>query len=68
MGRIKDKNITDLTKAEDIKKKWQEYKEIYKEGLHDPDNHDGMITHLELSRHPGMRSPVGLRKHHYKQN
>ena len=47
MGRIKDKNITDLTKAEDIKKKWQEYKEIYKEGLHDPDNHDVVISHLE---------------------
>ena len=37
----------DLTEAEDIKKKWQEYKEIYKEGLHDPDNHDVVISHLE---------------------
>ena len=37
----------DLTKAEDTKKRWQEYKELYKKDLHDPDNHDGVITHLE---------------------
>ena len=37
----------DLTEAEDIKKRWQEYTELYKKGLHDPDNHDGVITHLE---------------------
>ena len=37
----------DLTEAEDIKKRWQEYRELYKKNLHDPDNHDGMITHLE---------------------
>ena len=37
----------DLTEAEDIKKKWQEYKELYKKDLHDPDNHNGVITHLE---------------------
>ena len=48
MGSIKDRNATDLTKAEDIKKRWQEYKEeLYKKDLHDPDNHDGVITHLE---------------------
>ena len=48
MGRIKDKNITDLTKAEDIKKRWQEYtEELLKKDLHDPDKHDGVITHLE---------------------
>ena len=48
MGSIKDKNCIDLTKAEDIKKRWQEYtEELYKKYLHDPDNHDGMITHLE---------------------
>ena len=47
------------------KKRWQEYtEEQYKKDLHDPDNHDGVITHLE--RHPGMRSQVGLRKHHNK--
>ena len=47
MGTIKDRNSMDLTKAEDIKKKWQEYtEELYKKDLHDPDNHDGMITHL----------------------
>ena len=48
MGSIKDRNGTDLTEAEDIKKRWQEYTgELYKKVLHDPDNHDGMITHLE---------------------
>ena len=47
MGTIKDRNGTDLTEAEDIKKRWQEYTELYKKDLHDPDNHNGMITHLE---------------------
>ena len=48
MGTIKDRNSTDLTEAEDIKKRWQEYtEELYKKELHDPDNHDGVITHLE---------------------
>ena len=47
MGLIKDKNGTDLTEAEDIKKRWQEYKELYKKDLHKPDNHNGVITHLE---------------------
>ena len=47
MGSIKDRNGRDLTEAEDIKKKWQEYTELYKKDLHDPDNHDGVITHLE---------------------
>ena len=48
MGSIKDRNGTDLTEAEDIKKRWQEYtEELYKKVLHDPDNHNGMITHLE---------------------
>ena len=48
MGSIKDKNGRDLTEAEDIKKRWQEYtEELYKTDLHDPDNHDGVITHLE---------------------
>ena len=59
----------DITEAEDIKKRWQEYtKELYKKDLHDPDNHDGVITHLELLPHPGMKSQVGLRKHHYEQS
>ena len=49
MGIIKDRNGMDLTEASEIKKRWQEYKgELYKKGLHDPDNHDGVITHLEL--------------------
>ena len=48
MGSIKDRNGMDLTEAEDIKKRWQEYtEELYKKDLHDPDNHDGVITDLE---------------------
>ena len=47
IGTIKDRNSMDLTEAEDIKKRWQEYTELYKKSLHDPDNHDGVITHLE---------------------
>ena len=47
MGSIKDRNGMDLTEAEDIKKTWQEYTELYKKDLHDPDNHSGVITHLE---------------------
>ena len=48
MGSIKDRNDVDLTEAEDIKKRWQEYtKELYKKDLHDPGNHDSVITHLE---------------------
>ena len=54
----------DLTEAEDTKR-WQKYtEELYKKDLHDPGNHDGMITQLE----PDMQSQVGLRKHHYKQS
>ena len=49
MGSIKDRNDMDLTEAEDIKKRWQEYtEELYKKGLNDPDNNNGVITHLEL--------------------
>ena len=49
MGSIKDRNRMDLTEAEDIKKRWQEYtQDLYKKDLHDPNNHDGGITHLEL--------------------
>ena len=48
MGTVKDRNSMDLTEAEDIKKRWQEYtEELYKKELHHPDNHDGVITHLE---------------------
>ena len=48
MGSIKDRNSMDLTEAEDIKKRWQEYtEELYKKDLHDPDNHDSVIAHLE---------------------
>ena len=48
MGSIKDRNGRDLTEAQDVKKRWQEYtEELYKKDLHDPDNHDGVITHLD---------------------
>ena len=47
MGSIKDRNGRDLREAEHIKKRWQEYTELYKKDLHDPDNHDGVSTHLE---------------------
>ena len=47
MGSIKDRNGRDLKKAEDIKKRWQEYTELYKKDLNDPDNQDSVITHLE---------------------
>ena len=47
MGSIKDRNGMDLTEAGDIKKRWQEYTELYKKDLHDLDDHDGVITHLE---------------------
>ena len=66
MGSIKYRIGTDLT--EDIKKKWQEYtEELHKKDLHDTDNHNGVITHLE----PDIlesKSQVGLRKHHYEQS
>ena len=49
MGSIKDRNGIDLIEAEDIKKRWQEYtEELYKKDLHDPDNHEGVITHIQL--------------------
>ena len=48
MGSIKDRNGMDLTEAEDIQKRWQEYtEELYKKDIHDPDNHDGVITHVQ---------------------
>ena len=54
MSTVKDRNGMDLTEAEDIKKTWQEYtEELYKTDIHDLDNHNGVITHLE-PRHPGM--------------
>ena len=65
MGTIKDRNGMDLTEAEDIKK-WQEYREeLYKKDLHDPDNHDSVITHLEPDI---LECEVkwALGKHHYK--
>ena len=68
MGTIKDRNGMDLIEAEDIKKRWQEYiEELYKKDLNDPDNHNGMTTHLRAAI-LGVQSQVGLRKHHYEQS
>ena len=67
MSTIKDINGMDLIEAEDIKKRWQEYtEELYNKDLHDQDNHDGVITHLE----PDILEygQVGLRKYHYEQS
>ena len=67
MGTIKDRNGMDLTGAEDIKKRWQEYtEELYKKDLNDSNNYDGVITHPE----PDILecSQVGLRKHPYQQS
>ena len=66
MGTIKDRNDMDLTEAEDIKKRWQEYtEELFEKDLHDADNHN---DHSPRARHPEMRSQVGLRKLHYQQS
>ena len=58
MGSIKDRKGMDLTEAEDIQQRWQEYaEELYKKYLHDPDNHDGVITHLEPSQNEKSSGP-----------
>ena len=63
MGTITDRNGMDLTEAEDVKKRWQEYtEELYKKGLNDPDNHDGMASHLEPDRYP--ESEVSQKEKH----
>ena len=67
MDTIKDRNGMDLTEAEDIKKRWQEYKEeLYKKDLHDPERQ--WCDDSPRAIYPGMRSQVGLRKHHYEQS
>ena len=69
MGTIKDRNGMDLTEAEDIKKRWQEYtEELYKKVHHDPDNHDGVITHLEPDILECEVKWVLGNKHHYEQS
>ena len=68
MGSIRGKNGMDLTEAEHIEKRWQEYTELYKKDLHNPDNHDQWCDHSPRARHLGMWSQVGLRKHHYEQS
>ena len=66
MGKIKDSKGKDLTEPEEIKKRWKEYKELYKIDLHDPYKHDSVITHLE----PDILEceEMNLRKHHYEKS
>ena len=69
MGTIKDRNGMDLTEAEDIKKRWEEYiEELYKKDLHDPHNHNGVITHLEPDILECEVKWVLGRKHRYEQS
>ena len=68
MGSIKDRSGMNLTEAEDIKKRWQEYtEELYKNDLHDLDNHDGVTTHANQTSLT-MQSQVDLRKHLHEQS
>ena len=69
MSSIKERNGMDLTEVEDIKRRWQEYtEELYKKDLHDPDNYDGVITHLEPDvLECEVKWALG-RKHHYEQS
>ena len=67
MGSTKDRNGMNLIEAEDIKSRWQEYtEELYKKDLHDPDNHDGVITYLSQTSWNVKSS--GLRNHYYEQS
>ena len=70
MGSIKERNCIDLTEAEDINKSWQEYtEELYKKDLHDPDNHNGVITHLEPDvLECEVKWALGTKLHHYEQS
>ena len=69
MGTIKDRNGMDLTEAEDIRKRWQEYtEELYKKDLHDPDNPDGVIPHLEPDILECRVKYALVFVHHYKQS
>ena len=69
MGSIKDRNGMDLTEAEDIKKRWQEYtEELYKKDIHDPDTQDGVITDLEPDILECEVKWALLRKHHYEKS
>ena len=65
MGTIKDRNSKDLIEAEEIKKRWQEYTELYKKGLNGPDNHDSVVIHLEPDI---LECEAGLRKHYYEHS
>ena len=65
MGTMKGRNSKDLIEAEEIKKRWQEYTELYKQGLNGPDNHDSVVIHLEPDT---LECQAGLRKHYYEQS
>ena len=69
MGKIKDRKRKDLKEAEEIKKRWQKYtEELYKNGLNNPDKHDGMVTHLESDiLECEVKWALGLKKHYYEQ-
>ena len=66
--RLRDWSDLIWIEAEDIKKRWQKYTELYKKDLHNADNHDGVITHLDRAWHPGIWTQGGLRKHRYEQS
>ena len=68
MGSIKDRYGMDLTEAEEVKKRWQEYTELYKKDLNNPESYNGVVTHLAPARYSGVQSQVGLRKHYYRQS
>ena len=69
MDTIKKRSGMNLTEAEEIKKRWQEFtEELYKRDADDPDTHDDVVSHSPRARHPGMQSQVGLKKHHYAQS
>ena len=68
MSTIKDRNGRDLAEAEDVKKRWQEYTELYKKDIHDPDNHHGMIIHLESDILECEVKWILTSKHYYEQS
>ena len=65
LGTIKDRNVKNLTEAEEIKKRWRKYTELYKKGLNDPDNHYDVVTHLDADI---LECEVDLRQQYYQQS
>ena len=68
MGTIEDRSSKNLTEAEEIKRRWQEYTELYKKCLNDPDTHDGVVTQLEPDNLECVDKSAFFRKHYYKQS